>query len=244
MLQNIEELSLNAWPSLQTVFYDGWILRFAQGYTRRSNSINPIYPSRIDPAQKIAFCELLYRQNHLPVIFKLAGQDESRQLDTFLRDEGYQDEAYTSVQVADLGDFKTGEIGAIEINAELDPKWEEVFSRIHLLENNQRKIHQRMLLSIIPTKAFVSIRKRGQIIGCGLGVLQGTYLGIFDIVIDHEQRGQGYGEALMRGLMAWGKSGGAHSAYLQVMLDNSPALSLYQKLGYHEAYQYWYRVKG
>jgi hypothetical protein len=25
----IEEIAMNAWPSLQTMFYDGWIIRFA-----------------------------------------------------------------------------------------------------------------------------------------------------------------------------------------------------------------------
>ncbi|MDR2374804.1 MAG: hypothetical protein LBD96_00015 [Treponema sp.] len=43
----IEELSMNAWLSLQTLVYDGWIIRLANGYTKRANSVNPIYPSKI-----------------------------------------------------------------------------------------------------------------------------------------------------------------------------------------------------
>jgi hypothetical protein len=34
VIQEIEEISLNAWPSLQQILYDGWILRFANGYTK------------------------------------------------------------------------------------------------------------------------------------------------------------------------------------------------------------------
>jgi len=45
MIQRIEELSMNALPALSTVFLNGWILRFSNGYTRRANSVNPIYPS-------------------------------------------------------------------------------------------------------------------------------------------------------------------------------------------------------
>lgn len=40
----IAEISLNAWCSLQQNLDDGWILRFADGYTKRVNSVNPIYP--------------------------------------------------------------------------------------------------------------------------------------------------------------------------------------------------------
>jgi hypothetical protein len=30
--EQLEELAFNAWPSLQTVYVDGWIARFSQGY--------------------------------------------------------------------------------------------------------------------------------------------------------------------------------------------------------------------
>ena len=46
----------------------------------------------------------------------------------------------------------------------------------------------------------------------------------------------------MRGLLDWGVRNGAHTSYLQVMLNNPAALSLYAKVGYQEAYQYWYRT--
>ena len=34
----LEEIALNAWPALRVVLYDGWLLRFANGYTIHSHA--------------------------------------------------------------------------------------------------------------------------------------------------------------------------------------------------------------
>ena len=49
----IEELTLNAWPSLRSLLFDGWVLNFADGYTRRaySSAIRLINPSSAREAQ-------------------------------------------------------------------------------------------------------------------------------------------------------------------------------------------------
>jgi hypothetical protein len=71
VIKVLEELSLNAWSTLQTKLYDGWILRFANGYTKRSNSINPIYHSTLQLQEKIEICENEYKKQNLPVVFNL-----------------------------------------------------------------------------------------------------------------------------------------------------------------------------
>ena len=50
-IQMIEDFSLNAWPSHQIQFYDGWLLRFSYFYTHRTNSVEQIGPSSI-PLEK------------------------------------------------------------------------------------------------------------------------------------------------------------------------------------------------
>jgi hypothetical protein len=52
-----EELSINAFPAILTELYDGWVLRYSNGYTYRGNSINPLYSSAIDLKDKIKYCE-------------------------------------------------------------------------------------------------------------------------------------------------------------------------------------------
>ena len=69
------------------------------------------------------------------------------------------------------------------------------------------------------------------------------YIGLFDIVTDPAFRNRGYGRRVVKNLLAWGRQNDAEKAYLQVMLNNAPALHLYSKIGFTEAYQYWYRIK-
>ena len=80
-------------------------------------------------------------------------------------------------------------------------------------------------------------------VGCGLSVLDGELLGIFDLVTDPLHRRRGYGAALMRELLGWGLDRGVRRAYLQVVKSNVAAAALYRKLGFTDAYQYWYRIR-
>ncbi len=100
-----------------------------------------------------------------------------------------------------------------------------------------------MLDGLVPPACFASLSAGSQIAACGLGVVHGGWLGLFDIVTHPQQRGQGFAQRLIRQLLAWAAAQGADGAYLQVMLNNPPALALYQRLGFREAYRYWYRVK-
>lgn len=243
LISTIEELTLNAWPAIQTVFYDGWILRCANGYTRRANSILPLYPAHLPPAQKIAWCENVYRRVGLPVVFKLAGRSESRALNEFLIGLGYRPEADTSVQVADIHAWPDEISASVHLSATQTPEWEAAYSAMSGLREEQQAKHRQILAAILPEKCFASIHVNGAPAGCAMCVLQDKFIGIYDVIVAPAFRRQGYGERLLRSLLAWGKQQNAQSAYLQVMLNNPAALRLYERLGFREQYQYWYCVK-
>jgi len=107
----IEESSMNTWPCLQHYMYDGWIIRFANGYTKRSNSINPIYWSKINIENKIDCCESLFRKILQKIIYKITPISNPTNLDSILEKNKYSkiDETivktmrHIAIEVEDFG---------------------------------------------------------------------------------------------------------------------------------------------
>jgi ribosomal protein S18 acetylase RimI-like enzyme len=242
-IQHLEELSMNAWPALQTLFYDGWVLRFANGYTKRANSIHPLYPSIDDPCEKIAACEQLYQNMNQSTVFKMTSVVQPNGLDALLEERGYRLDSPTSVQTLDLA-IKGPTTHQSTVSETLSETWLADCCRLSGIEKRYHTTLRKMLCEPHAQTGFFSIQQHGQTIVCGMGAVQNQYVGLFDIVTDKNYRNQGYGHQLVSDLLAWGKERGAQTAYLQVMLNNSPALRLYSKLGFKESYRYWYRIAG
>ncbi|MGC1376262.1 MAG: GNAT family N-acetyltransferase [Anaerolineales bacterium] len=243
LIRSVEELSMNAWPALHSLYNDGWVLRFANGYGRRSNAVYPLYAGSKNVKEKIKDCEALYRSQGQRVVFKLTKACIPTDLDAILASDGYHAEAHTSIQLLDLGSRAYAPDPAVALSETLNADWLTAYATMSALKDENRLTCERILRSILLPRRFASIVVDGQIVACGLGVLQGGSVGFYNIVTDSAFRRQGYAWTVMTALLAWAKTEGAVRGYLQVMLDNPPALALYARLGFKEAYQYWYRVK-
>ncbi|MCM2534837.1 GNAT family N-acetyltransferase [Neobacillus pocheonensis] len=243
MIHNIEELSLNAWTALQTMLYDGWLIRFSNGYTKRANSVNPIYKSIEDLDKKIHYCENIFDARNLKPVFKMSESVYPETLDIVLEGHGYIAIDHTSVQLLLLSKLREPLIHTVKLDERLNDEWLNQFCKLNNQKETNKATMKQMLSLILPKTCFISLYDNETVVACGLGVLERGYLGIFDIVTDLHYRNRGFGEQLMLNLLKWGKENGAEYAYLQVMLNNGPALKLYSKLGFQESYQYWYRVK-
>lgn len=242
-IAQLEEISLNALPAQQTFLYDGWVIRMSAGYSRRANSVQTYGAPAQGVLEKIAYCEKLYRAHNLPVIFKLTNASQPADLDEILETRGYRHEAHTYVQTCALDSFPASENARVHISEQWDEKWYDEFCRMNGTSPAQRTALEKILKSLVPQTAFASVPDNGKVIACGLGVLQETHLGLFDIVVDGNARRRGWGKQLVVGLMQWGKANGARTAYLQVVGGNTPALNMYANLGFVEQYAYWYRVR-
>lgn len=247
LIRQLEELAANAWAAPYAVLHDGWVLRYASGYTRRANSVMPLYRPTQPVAQKLAYCEAFYNQRALPTHFKLTGATEPPDLDTILGEHDYNVLARTSVQMLPLPTWADlPPMHPLDVDTRTYPSaiWLEAFYQMNAVRMVDQIIARQMLGEhLLPPAHFVTLWQKSQPVAVALVVIEKGYAGIFDVVVHPEYRGRGYGRRLMHYLLWLARDQGAHSAYLQVMYDNVPALHLYESLGFREAYQYWYREK-
>ena len=241
--QLLEELALNGWPALQTVFYDGWLLRFADGYTRRANSVNPLHASLLPLEEKLEVCRAVYAARGQAVIYKLADGPQHAELDRVLERTGHPLEASTSVQTADLADQTSAFDPAVTMSPSVSDTWLDDFCSLSGTADTHRQAMRSLLQAIAPAHVFASLRVEGEVLAAGVAVCERDYVGLFDIVTASHARNRGLGRRLVGHLLAWGQARGARAAHLAVMVDNLPALRLYAGFGFREAYRYWYRVE-
>jgi ribosomal protein S18 acetylase RimI-like enzyme len=241
--KRIEEVSLNSWPALQQILYNGWILRFAKGYTKRANSVNPLFGSNLDVEEKITFCEKRYAEKGLRSIFRITPFSAPAELDGVLERRNYRKIDPTLVLHLDLKGRNIPVASAVELRNESLDDWIDIFCQLTASPVAQHQTHKEILQAIPSTRFLASLADSGQIVACALGVLEGYYFGLFDLFTDPQHRSKGYGTQLTSSLLDWAREKGAQHAYLQVMRSNAPARHLYTaKLGFEQVYRYWYRI--
>ena len=239
-----EELSLNALPALQTQFYDGWVLRYTDGYgyTSRANSVNLLYPSTLDPREKIKECEKRYFAQGLPAIFKITDGTDT-EMDKMLELDGYEVLSPTYFMTSDLTAVKYTP-GMIDMVCGINDEWlTDCFTLSHYEEDKKRAIAKQVFNNIKVTTLCGRIIKNSATIACGLCIIERGCAGLFNIVVDESERGKGYGREICQSLLCEAQRLGAHTTYLQVVQENYVAIDLYTKMGYKTLYSYWYRVK-
>ncbi len=244
-IKTIEDLSLNAWPSHQMQLYDGWILRFSHYYTHRTNCVEQIGSAQIPWDDKIRYCEKIYRRWNTPCVFKITPLTDPA-FDEKLEGLGYHIEHVTDVMCCELKDparYPAHE--EVGIERRIPDEWiDALFSIKENATVTHLKIVPSMYAAIPKDVLCARIRTDSRIIATGLGILDRDQIGIYAINVDKRFRRQGLARKICESLLCEGMNNpGIDKAYLQVLSDNTPAISLYESLGFKKEYQYWFRVK-
>lgn len=245
LIRRLEEAFFGAWPALAQIFDDGWVLRFADGYTKRANSINPTYPALDDAEVKIDRAEGWYRTRNLPPVFRVTPLADPNDLDQRLAARGYQaTNAARALYLPSLTAETPSLPASVTLRLDAGPHdgWLEASLAMTPLDPSRAATLRRMLDGIVPVARFGWLSENGQPLAAAFVVVQGPLMSTYHAVTVPAARRRGLMRALLGRLTAWAMEEGATAGGLFVVANNEAAGALYQRLGYEELYRYHYRV--
>ena len=242
-LNRIEEAALNAWPSPRQILYDGWLMRFTGGSSKRVNSVNIRYPSTLSIPEKISYCENLYALQGLPTLFRTPDPFTSPDVLRVLAEAGYS--AFDPTFVMGRPILRSTLLPAgVEIRQMNQDDWFALRSELTGHPAEYWDNNRRILDAIADENLLLGLFVDDIPAVSGMGVLERQFLGYFSIYTSDAYRRCGYAQTMMGALGNWGVSRGAVYGYLQVEGHNQPALALYEKLGFEHCYRYVYFGQG
>lgn len=241
--RRLEERALNASGGVQSLLYDGWLLGYRPGPTKRLRCVNAFYASTLPLAEKIAFCTGFYAAAGLPTLFRIWPFAQPARLDRWLERKGWTPLERTLVLQASL--FATPAPAPTDaIVAIVDATaWQTQAAPLLATEPEAlSRLIERAASHPLPQAGAV-VEREGGVVACGLLKLEGDHAGLFAVTTAPAWRGQGLGRAVVAALLAEARRRGAALAYLQVTADNAPARALYRRFGFSPVHEYWYRAR-
>jgi len=238
----METACMNAWPALQSASDASWLWRFAKGYSKRSNSVQAMdVTDDVGAEARLAAMARLSSQHGIAPVFRvtpLAGPGVIAALDA----AGWQSFEESRVMSMPL---KRALVAVAQPTAYFDvtdPEWLRLQSDMSGCSDENRAILAE-ILGRIPGKArgVIVYDEAEKPVAAALAAV--TFgLGVFlNVVTAPDERGKGYGRAVMNAALNWTRQAKAEHAVIQVISENEVALALYASLGFVEQYRYSYR---
>jgi GNAT superfamily N-acetyltransferase len=218
-VEELERVAALGWRATHTRSLGDWLLRAADGFTGRANSVLPLGSPGIELPEALVEVTEFYRGHALPARFQVpldAPGTALAELDAALERRGWPSSDLTTVMTADIGAVLDACRSHPDLPpAELDDRPSAEWRRGYLYRGAPLPASAVAVLTHTPDPAFALVR-RGDV---RLGVA--THL-----LIE---------------LARWAAGRGARFIYLQVGADNAAAIALYRGAGFTVHHRYHYR---
>lgn len=241
LTRGLEERLVNVWPAVTTLMMEGWVVRFANGYSGRANSASALVPGSTVNLQFLTHIEALYRAEGLKPQFRISPL-ASDGVEAFLLAHGYRvkDDAQSmTVALATTQEHDP----RVHVASAPDDAW---LNGISARQEESKRSPAHLLAIVSRVKlpyACATLRENGTDLGFAYSAIDRGFAEIGLVMVDEKVRGKGLGRAIMTSLMRWAAMQGATRAFLQVDTNNTPALKLYESLGFRRAYRYRTLIK-
>jgi GNAT superfamily N-acetyltransferase len=121
-----------------------------------------------------------------------------------------------------------------------DAWWDACAEKPRVGASDDIRSAARTVMSSSPAQLFASLERDGAVIGVARVAFASAWAGVSALQVAPDHRRTGVATQLMGALADASRARGIRSMYLQVTRDNSPARSLYERLGFSIHHDYLY----
>ena len=219
----LEEVAALGWPAPESRRLGRWLLRAAEGWTGRGNSVLPLGDPGLPLDEALAEVTAWYGERGLPGRFTIP-TPAREVLDAALATRGWLSYNPTAVLTADVAVILR-RLPAADRRVTVEPEPSADWLSLY---------HYRGTTELPPVAR--------RVLAIARGAVDEGWIGVTAVEVDADHRRQGLGTGVMGAILDWGLARGAVSAYLQVAEENTGALALYDRLGFARHHGYHYTV--
>ncbi|HVT70154.1 MAG TPA: GNAT family N-acetyltransferase, partial [Trebonia sp.] len=248
----LERAAAAHWRGTEEEWLGDWLLRAAGGFTGRANSALPLgdpglaLDAAVDTVTRWYAGRGLTPMVAVPVPLNGSGGPAAA-LGSELDRRGWRTrDAPAYVMVADVPAASSGAASpdlpaglTLRVDATPDPAW---LAAYHYRGQADPPPVLRLLLTSAADQVFVSIRDGDAVAAIARVSLAAGWAGITAVEVSPARRRLGLGAALTREAFAQAARHGLDRVFLQVEVDNTAAIRLYERSGFRYSHCYHYRI--
>ena len=236
-----ERRAARGWPAPEVEPLGEWLLRAADGFSTRANSVLACGTPGTSTAEALTQVTGFYARHRLPALAQVVtGSEEAEQL----RSHGWlparPDEDDTEFRVASLSALGTllpapprAAASEVSRSPRLDDGW--------LATDDRAGTYPGAAARVLEGPSDVVFATCGSpVVARGRCSVDGDWAGVTDVWVSPERRREGLARRVLADLVGWAVERGATTLYLQVRGDNRPATALYDRLGIDLHHRYHY----
>ena len=247
-MHDLERIMVDGWPPLERAGLGDWLLRAADGFTGRANSVLPLGDPGLWLPDAVDRCESWYDERGLRRLFALFGPAgftvDDDPLGRELLARAYEPFGSTVVLTAATRALPPEIIhpsGArVQLESEPSAPWWQAWAARGGKNLTLRQSTARAVMCGSPDQLFASLEVDGAIAGVARLAFAQGWAGVFALHVEPGHRRAGVGAQLMGAMADAARARGLRSMYLQVLRASSPARGLYEQLGFGTHHEYLY----
>ncbi len=243
-MDDLERIMVDGWPPVERVELGGWLLRAADGFTGRANSVLPLGDPGVLLSAAVDYCESWYDGRGLQRLFCLFGPQgfavDEDPLGSELLARAYEPFKNTMVLTASTGALPPEIPHTSGARVHLDPMPSPAWWHAWAGNEGTTPDVARSVLGGSPDQLFASLEVDGTLAGVACLSFAHVWAGISALRVAPEHQRTGVAMQLMGALADESRARRIRSVYAQVEQANSPSRSLFERLGFSAHHEYVY----